>query len=302
MRTRHSPTVRLRRLSLELRRLREHAGLTLTDAAKAAGWNQSNLSRAETRQWRQPNPAHLAALLDVYGVTEDAQPQRRAELLQLAREGRRRGWWADYPISDAYGTYVGLEAEAATVRNWEPVVIPGLLQTAAYARALITARAPRLTSDQVDELVALRIERQERLLSSDDPIRLWAIVCETALRTMVGGAAVMAEQLDHLHTIAQLGHVTLQVLSFAAGAAPARGPFAVLTFPHPVDPEAVYVETPAGDLWVEDPAAVAGFLSGWERLIAVSLPAADTITVITARANYLRAKGGTGDGPANGVA
>ena len=292
---RQSPTVRLRRLSLELRRLREHAGLTLTDAAKAVGWNQSNLSRAETRQWRQPNPAHLMRLLDVYGVTEDAQPQRRAELLQLAREGRRRGWWADYSISDAYSTYVGLEAEAAMLRDWEPVVIPGLLQTAAYARALIRARAPHLTSDQADELVSLRIERQERVLASSDPIRVWAIVCETTLRAMVGGPAVMAEQLDRLHTVAQLPHITLQMLPFSVGAAPARGPFAILTFPEPADPEAVYVETPAGDLWVEEPQVVAGFLTGWERLIAAALPAPDTITVIAARASYLRARGGHDD-------
>lgn len=298
MATRQSPTVRLRRLSLELRRLREHAGLTLTDAAKAASWNQSNLSRAETRQWRQPNPAHLARLLDVYGVTEDTQPKRRAELLQLAREGRRRGWWADYSISDAYSTYVGLEAEAAMLRDWEPFVVPGLLQTAAYARALIRARAPYLTAEQADELVSLRIERQERLLATADPIRLWAIVCETALRVMVGGHRVMAEQLDHLHTLAKFDRVTLQVLPFAAGAAPARGPFAVLTFPHPVDPEAVYLETPAGDLWIEEPAAVAVFLGGWERLIAAALPVPDTLTVIATRARYLKAKGGghgTGD-------
>ncbi|MFE9099816.1 helix-turn-helix domain-containing protein [Actinomadura geliboluensis] len=292
MHPRQSPTVRLRRLSTELRRLRESAGLTLTDAAKAAGWTQSNLSRAETRQWRQPNPRHLARLLDVYGLTEAAEPERRAELLQLAREGRRRGWWADYSITDAYSTYVGLEAEATAVRNWEPMVLPGLLQTAAYARALITARAPELSGEHVDELVALRIERQERLLADTEPIRVWAIVCETTVRAMVGGPQVMAEQLAHLHTVAQLRNVTLQLLPFSAGAAPAAGPFAVLTFPHPVDPEAVYVETAAGDLWVEHPAAVAGFLGGWERLIAAALPAPDTLSVIAARASYLRVRGG----------
>ncbi|MCP9964067.1 DUF5753 domain-containing protein [Actinomadura madurae] len=233
----------------------------------------------------------------MYGVTEDAQPERRAELLQLAREGRRRGWWADYHVSEAYSTYVGLEAEARSLRNYEPAILPGLLQTAAYARALIATRAPHLSSEDVDELVALRIERQERLLAADDPIRLWAIVSEGALRRMVGGPRVMADQLDHLHKVAQLDHVKLQVHPFAAGAAPARGPFAVLTFSEPADPEAVYVETPAGDLWVEDAQAVAGFLAGWERLIPAALPVPDTLTVIAARANFLRARGDQGDQP-----
>lgn len=136
-----SPTVRLRRLSLELRRLRENAGLTLTQAARAAGWQQAALSRAETRQWRQPNPAHLGALLDVYGVTEDAQPERRAELLQLAREGRRRGWWADYHVSEAYSTYVGLEAEARSLRNYEPAILPGSCRRPPM-RALSSPPAP----------------------------------------------------------------------------------------------------------------------------------------------------------------
>lgn len=292
MSTRRSPTVRLRRLSLELRRLREESGLTVTQAARAAGWNQSALSRAETRQWRQPNPAQLAALLDVYGVTDDKHPQKRAALLQLARDGRRRGWWADYPITAEYSTYVGLEAEAAAVRNWEPTVLPGLLQTASYARAVITARAPDLTPEQVDELVELRLERQHRLIGDTEPIRLWAIICETTIRALVGGTDVMVRQLDHLYRVAQLDHVRLQMLPHTAGAAPARGPFAILTFPEPADPEAVYLETPAGDLWVEEPDAVAGFIAGWERLLAAALPAPDTLTVVQARANYLRAKGG----------
>lgn len=296
MAPRHSPTVRLRRLSGELRQLREAAGLTVTQAAREAGWNQSNLSRAENRLWRQPNLVHLGRLLDVYGVTETARPERRAELLQLARDGRRRGWWSDYRVSDSYATYVGLEAEARRLLNFEPVVLPGLLQTAAYARALIATRAPELSAEEVDELVALRIERQDRLLSSEDPIHIWAIIAEGTLRRMVGGAEVMAEQLDHLTKVGQLPNVRLQVLPFAAGAAPTRGPFAVLRFADPVDPEAVYVETPAGDLWVEG-SQVASFLEGWERLIPVSLPVPDTLTVIAARANFLRARGGQRDQP-----
>ncbi|WP_165969346.1 helix-turn-helix transcriptional regulator [Actinomadura sp. KC06] len=294
MATRHSPTVRLRRLSLELRRLREQAELTLTEAARAAELPQSTLSRAETRQWRQPNLAHIARLLDVYGVSEKDQPEKRVELLKLASEGRRRGWWANYGgVSQEYSTYVGLEAEATVLRNFEPTIIPGLLQTASYARALISARAPHLPPEAIDELVSLRVERQHRLFG-EDPIQIWAIICETSLRSLVGGTAVMVEQLIRLHTVAQLPYVKLQLLPFRAGAVPAQGPFAILTFADPVDPEAVYLETPGGDLWVEDAEGVARFLGSWERLISVAMPVPDTLTVIAARAKYLDAKGGRG--------
>ncbi|MFV2172379.1 helix-turn-helix domain-containing protein [Actinomadura sp. LOL_016] len=287
---RQSPTVRLRRLSNELRSLREKLGLTVAEAARRADWAQSKLSRAENRQWRQPVIADLERLLDVYGLTEETQPARREDLLQLARDARRRGWWAGYSISDAYSTYVGFEAEASVIRTHEPLVIPGLLQCAAYARALISSRDADLTPEDVDHLVALRMQRQARLVSVD-PINLRAVLGEEVLRRLVGGTAVMAEQLAHLYKIAQQPHVQIQVLPLSAGAAPIGGPFSIFTFmDDPLDPESVYVESIAGDLWVEDPQQVARYLRGWARLVDAALPVPASLSVIEARASYLKAR------------
>lgn len=266
--TRISPTLRQRRLGMILRRLREEDGRTASEVARALGWSATKVSRLEQAP-RKPVVKEIVRLLDAYGVGEP----RRSEVLELCDQARQRGWWDTYrtQISRDYDTYIGLEAEARTLRTFEIVNIPGLLQTAGYARALIEARRPDMDEEDVHARVAVRTARQEELLAGTDPVRLWAIVGEGAVRRTVGGDQVLRDQLHHLLKMTELPNVTLQILPFSAGAAPTQGPFVVMDFAEPTDPEAVYIETPAGSIWVEDRGDVAIYLADFFRLVEVSL-------------------------------
>jgi transcriptional regulator with XRE-family HTH domain len=281
-----SPTLRHKRLAARLVQLRNDQGYTATEVAKRAGWAPSKLSRVENRQYA-PDPDDVALLLDIYGVTEEADPRQRAELLKLARDARRSGWWDDYRLPASYSDYVGLEAEATVLRNWEPGIVPGLLQTADYARELIARRAPELSDRQVEERVEARMERQQKLLYGPDPLALWAVVEEGAFHRMVGDRQVMAAQLEHLIKMTEAEHITLQVLPFSAGVAPAGGPFAVLSFEEP-DREIVYVETPAGDLFVEELQQVESFLIAFVRVMEAAMNVRDTLDLISARLDQVQ--------------
>ncbi|GAA4085024.1 helix-turn-helix transcriptional regulator [Actinomadura miaoliensis] len=272
---RQSPTVRLRRLARLLRELREADGRSADMIARECGWHSaSTLTRMENGKMSKPQVSRVSRLLDVYGVSGEA----REEILELVQDARRRGWWHSYPcLGEQYATYIGLEDEATNLRNFEPLLIPGLLQTPGYARTLITSRAPDLPDDVVDDLVDIRTRRQERLHGG---ARLWAVIGEGALRQVVGGPEVMHAQLRHLHQMAQLPDVHVQVVPFSRGVVPALGPFMILTFDDPDDPEVVYVETPVGDYWVEDPGSVAVFAESYERLVGVGLSTDATLSMI----------------------
>ncbi|MFD0852780.1 DUF5753 domain-containing protein, partial [Actinomadura adrarensis] len=156
-----------------------------------------------------------------------------------------------------------------------------------YARAVIRAQSPHLTDGEVDERVQLRMERQERFLRDHDPLRLWAIMGEGALHRLVGSPAVMADQMEHLHRAAQLDTVDVQVLPFGAGAPASGTPFVELTFADPLDPEVIYLETAAGDLWIEG-AQVAAFQVRFEDLISRALSAPATLRMLLERAEHFR--------------
>ncbi|WP_433469575.1 helix-turn-helix domain-containing protein [Spirillospora sp. CA-128828] len=264
-----SPTLRQRRLGMVLRRLRAENGRTTEQVAADLGWSRTKVSRLEDAP-RKPILKEIERLLDAYRIGEP----RRSEVLELTRQARQRGWWDNYrtQISRDYDTYIGLETEARSLRTWEVANIPGLLQTPGYARALIKARRPDMPEDDVQARVSVRTTRQEHLLTGPDPVRLWAVVGEGALRRLVGGEAVMREQLEHLRKLSELPNVTIQVLPFSAGAAPAQGPFVIMDFAEPTDPEVVYVETPAGSIWIEERGVVAVYLVDFFRLVEVSTP------------------------------
>jgi transcriptional regulator with XRE-family HTH domain len=279
MAARQSPTLRRRRLSTELKRLRDGKGLTATEVARKLEWPVSKVTRMERGEWLRPSPHDIGRLLDVYGVVDEREHEA---LTTLAREGRQRGWWHAYRemISERYSTYIGLEAEASSVFSFQPLMMPGLIQTADYARALILGGPSELGVEEAELRAKIRTERQ-KILTDEDPARLWVVMDEAAIRRAVGGRDVMRAQLQHALEITELAKVTLQVIPFSAGAhAGVGGAFAILSFPHDSDPDAVYVETIAGELFVEDPEEVGRYKVAFQRLTAMALSPGDTITMI----------------------
>ncbi|MFC4591672.1 helix-turn-helix domain-containing protein [Sphaerisporangium corydalis] len=239
-----SPTVKRRRLSQELRRLRLLAGLNVTEAARRLEWDASKVTRMERGQWKLPSVHDIRLLLDLYGVTDDG---RREVMVTLAREARERGWWEKYP--DVFRSGLpDFEAGASAIRTWEIVLVPGLLQTEEYATAV--RRAGRvLDHGLVERHVAARIARQG-ILVQDDPPSFLALIDEAALRKQVGGTKVMRAQIHRLIEMTGRPNVTIQIVPETAGAHPAlEGTFAILDFPD--DPGLVYTVTTTDSIWLE---------------------------------------------------
>jgi len=269
----HSPTVRRRRLALELRRLREAARLTCEEVAEHLECSTSKVSRIETGRV-SVSPRDVRDMLDLYGVSA----QQGASLVQLARDSRQKGWWHAYSdtIQPQFATYIGLESAASEIRIYEVTLIPGLLQTEEYARTVIAAGTVGGDHDGTERNVALLMARQP-LLTGDDPPRLWAVLDEAALRRTVGGAGLMRLQLDHLLDLARLPNVAIQVIPFGAGAHPAMGrPFVILAFPERADPDVVYLEDLTSALYVEDVDEVDRYNMFFNHLRATALSFEDS--------------------------
>ncbi|OON72510.1 helix-turn-helix domain-containing protein [Streptomyces tsukubensis] len=272
------PTVRRRRLGAELRRLRDVAGLKIDEVVERTTLNAPKVSRIETARIGV-KVADLDTLLDLYAV-DDAE--KRDALHRLARDGRTRGWWQTYRdyISPAYADLISLEADAKSMRSYETTLIPGLLQTAAYARATIDAINMTTPRERVNALVEIRMARQS-VLSRPQPLELWAIVHEAALRLDVPGPHVMRDQLQRLLDLQDLPHVSIQALPLDAAPHPGlSGAFAVIGFPETADLDVVHVESLTSALYVEDPAEVSIYGSAFERLRAAALPFDKTADLI----------------------
>jgi transcriptional regulator with XRE-family HTH domain len=277
---RQPPTVRLRRLAGELRGLRAAAGLTREEVSAHTGINPATLYRLETAKVR-PQRRTLIALLDRYGV---ADPGRRDELLALAKQVAQLEWLQEYEkvLPEHYATYISFEADARSVRNYESLFVPGLLQTEDYTRAVVAASLPHATEADIRWRVKTRAHRQGAL-AKDDPLRLSLVVDEAALHRQVGGRAVMAGQLRHLLEVTGRPHVTFQVLPWAAGAHPGmHGAFAVLDFPDAGDSDLVYLERLAGAMYLEKDAEVRTYTEMFERLRAAALDPAASRELLTA--------------------
>jgi transcriptional regulator with XRE-family HTH domain len=271
-----SPSMRRRRLASELRKLREQTGLSATDAAKRLGWQTSRLSRIETRQSGIPAP-DLRKLLNLYEVEDQ---EYRKHLADLARRVNERGWWQKYAglIGTEYADLIGLEEEARTIRTYGQELVPGLLQTADYARAYSRAAWPTSTAQQIERWAEIRLERQEILVRSEPPPpRLHVVLSEAVLRRPVGGREVMRGQLEHLMRPRDRANVTVQVLPFDAGVHPAMvGPFTMMTFPDPDDLGIVNVENATGALILEESAEIRVYDEIWSALQASALSPDDS--------------------------
>jgi len=248
-----SPTVRHRRLVQELRRLRQDAGLAQTEVAKAMDWSSSKQLKIEngTNPIKVPD---VRGMLDLYGVTGPDRHEEREILLQLARDARKQGWWHPYGgvIPKWFEVFVGLETEASAIRTYQPELVHGLLQTPEYHRALRQESLITISDEEIERMIEVRKTRQERLHGSDTP-DYWTIMNEAVLRRVVGTPEVMRAQLEHLHDMAELPSVTIQVLPFAAGTHPAMdGPFEILGFPESADLDVVYLESKATSLYLEE--------------------------------------------------
>src|SRR5258708_2063630 len=273
----HSPTVRRRRLALELRRLREAARLTCEEVADHLECSASKISRVETGRV-SVSPRDVRDMLELYGVLAD----QRESLVQLARDSRQKGWW--HAFSDTMQpqlvTYVGLESAASEIRIYEVSLIPGLLQTEDYARAVFRSGMMNSPSEDVERSVALRMARQPAL-TRDNPPKVWAVLDEAALRRRVGGSGLMRMQLEHLLAQAALPNVAVQVIPFAGGAHPGMGrPFVILVFPERVDTDVVYLEDLTSSLYLEDVAEVDRYNVFFNHLRATALSFDDSSDLI----------------------
>lgn len=278
-----SPTVRGRVLTKRLHELREQAGYTQTAAAAGLDWKQSKVSRIEARE-QKVSVADAHALAAFYDVTK----KERDLLVTLARDSKKQGWWQSYGdvMPTWFDTYVGMEAEASSLSTYESEFIPGLLQTADYARATTKATVLDADVEEVDRQVELRMQRQQRL-HGPDALTLWAIISEAALRRPVGGQAVLREQLIHLVALAEQPNITVQVMPFAAAGHPALGPFVLLSYPEEWHPDVVYLETQAGAQWVEEPLQVRKFCVVTEHLRAHAMDPSDSVRALRERVGDL---------------
>ncbi|WP_051833353.1 helix-turn-helix domain-containing protein [Streptomyces katrae] len=272
-----NPTVSRRRLGSELRRLRQASGMTTQQVAERLLISQPKISLLENGH-RLIKPRDVRDLCQLYGV----QDQRLVgDLMQLAGESGRKGWWNTYG-DIAHGAYIGLEAEASAIRTYEPLVIPGLLQTPAYARAVIAGTIPHATADQTATRLQVRLRRQDRLGTPDNPLRLWAVLDESALRRVVGSREVMREQLEHLTQLGAQPHITVQVLLHEAGAHPGvSGQFSLLEFADATDVSVVYLERFTSDLYLEKRSDVRLYGDMYAHLQAQALSPDSTRQFIT---------------------
>jgi len=278
-----SPTVRRRRLAARLRELRENANLTIDEVGDRLECSASKISRIETGHVGV-TPRDVRDMLEVYGVGDD----EREALVQLAREARKKGWWHAY--NEVFtGSFVGLESDASFLHTHQALLVPGLLQTEAYTRAVIRAIRPDASEADVELRVRARINRQKLItVEESNPPEYWAVLDEAVLHRVVGGPEAMRDQLKRLVEVATLPHVTLQVVPFSAGShAGMEGPFLILGFPEQADPDVVYVENTTSGVYLEQPEDVHRYTLMFDHLRAAALKPDDTVEMVDRAADRL---------------
>ncbi|MFF7316814.1 helix-turn-helix domain-containing protein [Streptomyces albogriseolus] len=261
-----SPTARRRRLSIELKKLREKSALTCAQVGQALDWSGSKVNRMETGSGRV-QPSDVDALCRFYGTSDEL----REFLKSLAREAKTRGWWQVHGagVPEWFNIYIGLEQDASTLRQYQCEVLPGLMQTEAYARELHTTGA-HMSAEDIDRAVRVRLERQEMLTRPDAP-EAWFVVNEGAVRNVIGDREIMREQLERILETTELPSVTLQVLPFDSGTYPTTGSFTMLGFPAPEDPDLVYRDGITDAVYLEGEHHVREYTRAFDGLRAAAL-------------------------------
>lgn len=282
MSVRQSPTVRRRRLGAELRRLREYAEMTCEQAGDYLDCSASKISRMETARVAA-RIIDVQALCHLYRVDEDTT----AKLLALAKEAKTPGWWQrfDDGVPDWFNTFLGMESVAASIRTYEIQLIPGLLQTDGYARALF--EQSELAPD-VDRAVEIRSVRRGTL-AGEQPPQYWAILSEGVLHRMVGGPGVMRDQLLHIAELCAQRHVTIQIIRNSLGAHPGMTtPFVILGFPDRADPQVVFIDYLTGALYLEKPEEVDRYSLAFNHLVASAIPPRQSVELIVEAAKEMQ--------------
>ncbi|KUN96831.1 helix-turn-helix domain-containing protein [Streptomyces caeruleatus] len=287
----HGPAVRRRKLGAELRALRTGAGLTSGEAARLVGWHQSKVSRIETGA-SGVKPADVRLLLDAYGV-QDARLRELLLVLAGSDEGGgRHHWWHAYRgvLPPTYRDFISLESQASAMRTLETSVVPGLLQTPEYARAVTRAAVGGLADESADAderleaLVAVRLARQD-VLRAEPPLELSAVLDEAVLRREIGGPQVMARQLRRLVEAARLPQVRLQVLPFAAGEhVGITGPFVIFSFSRTSDLDVVVLDHLTSSLYLERKEDLQAYTEAFNTLRIHALSPEESLDYIAALA------------------
>ncbi|MEU9896550.1 helix-turn-helix transcriptional regulator [Streptomyces phaeochromogenes] len=272
-----APTVLRMVLGKRLRQLREQAGVSFEDAARAIEVTPLTVRRIEKAEVGLRIP-YVRELLHTYGVPESEVE----DFLSLAREANQPGWWYSYRdvLPEWFSAYVSLESEASVIRLYEPHYVPGLLQTHDYAAALMHIGFPNETKEDIDRRVALRLKRQDLLSKAEAPA-VWAVLDETVLRRPVGGAEVMRAQIDRLNEALDMPKVRIQILRYSVGAHPgAFGPFHHFRFGFSELPDVVYTESLVGSVYVDQPADVVTYLEVMDRMSVQAEPVARTRAIL----------------------
>jgi transcriptional regulator with XRE-family HTH domain len=265
-------------LGSQLRRFREAAGLTPEQAGYEIRASRSKISRLENGRVGLKG-RDVTDLLALYGVTDEGL---RSKFLALVKQSNRPDWWTKYNdiLPDWFETYLGLEAAAETIRSFEVQFVHGLFQTEDYAQAVTRRRRKTEPDYEIERRVALRLKRQD-LLSRLNPPRIWSVMDEAVLRRPVGGPAVMRAQFQHLIEVAELPHVTLQVVPFASGAhAGESGSFTVLRFEGRDLPDVVYIEQLTSAIYLDQRSDVEHYLEVVDELSSATLTPAETTRFI----------------------
>ncbi|GGZ22641.1 helix-turn-helix domain-containing protein [Streptomyces poonensis] len=271
-----SPTARRRRLSIELKKLRERSSLTCAQVGEALDWSGSKVNRMETGSGRV-QPSDVDALCRFYETSDEL----REFLKSLARQAKVRGWWQQHgaAVPEWFNIYIGLEQDASTLRQYQCEVLPGLMQTEAYASELHKAGGHMAAKD-IDRAVRVRMERQAMLTRADAP-DAWFIVHESALRNVIGDRALMREQLEAVLVTADMPSVTLQVLPFDSGTYPATGSFTMLGFPAQEDPDLVYRDGITDAVYLEGEHHVREYTRAFDGLRAAALSPQRSAQLVT---------------------
>lgn len=281
-------TLPRRQLGRYLREAREGAGLTVERAATLMEWHKSTLSRLERGLTEKVRVRDVSGLCEVYGLDSEKADAAR----QLAEQTPARSWWRSYGdvIAAKFNTYVALEGDASELAIFQPLIVPGILQTADYARTLDRQYFPDESDEELDRRVSLRMQRQHRITRRRQPVRLSVILHENVLRTVVGGPQLMTGQLRHIVDLGTRENIQVRVLPFRAGFATGHvvSQFIVMTFPEdsrgkPVEPTIVFAESFTGDVYLEGKDDVRRCRQMFQSLLAATLderPSRDLMRVI----------------------